>query len=219
MNGEKDFYDSFGDNCGKSDSSRERRPWAPTKFRTLYLIEIVQVILTVLIALSGLVGKVVFLFIMPYFWASLAMAIIYLVVVMGLKEYNDLFRTAGLFYISKEILNFISGMFIPEPLKTILGIVTVILSIMYILKFCEACVELLKDKNRNVAESWERYRSYSICYFVAAIIFKILSFIPVINHLTGLFALAAAACSIVLLVWHIILLRDTDKVLRGGDVQ
>ena len=218
MNGEKDFYDSFGDNWGKSDSTRERRPWAPTKFRTLYLIEIVQVILTVLIALIGLVGKVVFLFIMPYFWASFAMAIIYLVVVMGLKEYNDLFRTAGLFYISKEILNFISGMFIPEPLKTILGIVTVILNIMYILKFCEACVELLKDKNRNVAESWERYRSYSICYFVAAIIFKILSFIPVINHLTGLFALAATACSIVLLVWHIILLRDTDTVLRGGSV-
>ena len=187
---------------------------APTKFRTLCIIEIVQLILAVLAVIGGLIGAD-FLAILCVL-VSLAAAIIYLVVVMGLKEYNDLFRTAGLFYISKEILNFISGMFIPEPLKTILGIVTVILNIMYILKFCEACVELLKDKNRNVAESWERYRSYSICYFVAAIIFKILSFIPVINHLTGLFALAATACSIVLLVWHIILLRDTDTVLRGG---
>ena len=147
---------------------------APTKFRTLCIIEIVQLILAVLAVIGGLIGAD-FLAILCVL-VSLAAAIIYLVVVMGLKEYNDLFRTAGLFYISKEILNFISGMFIPEPLKTILGIVTVILNIMYILKFCKACEELLEDKHRGVADSWNRYGGYMICYLVATIIFKIISF-------------------------------------------
>ncbi len=189
---------------------------APTKFRTLCIIEIVQLILAVLAVIGGLIGAD-FLAILCVL-VSLAAAIIYLVVVMGLKEYNDLFRTAGWFYLSKEILNFITELYSLGLVKDIFGIIAVILNIMYILKFCKACEELLEDKHRGVADSWNRYGGYMICYLVATIIFKIISLILTISLPMGIFALVGVVCGIIFMVWHIILLGDTDAVLSGRTV-
>lgn len=217
MNEEKNIYDSFDNNWGQSNNSDGGLSGTPTKFRTLYIIEIFELILAVFLLFAGILKSVPLTTV--FVLAEFAVGIVYLVVVLGLKEYNDLFRVAGLFYLSKEILNFINSMFLNGFLELLLVIASAVLNILYILKFCDACVELLRDKRTGLKDSWTKYGKYSLYLFVTIIVCRILAIIPLINILAVMIILIGAVCAIAFIFWHIILLRDTDTVLRGGDVQ
>ncbi|MBP5660746.1 MAG: hypothetical protein J6X08_05380, partial [Lachnospiraceae bacterium] len=144
MNGEKDFYDSFDNYWGKEKQESEPVQYdsRPTKFRTLYMITIVQIILIIIGVIAALFKATALAQISIL--ATLVAGIAYLVVVMMLREYNDLFKTAGWFYLSKTLIDFFNDNFKNGPFYNIIEVAVAALNILYITKFCDACALLLK---------------------------------------------------------------------------
>ena len=218
MTDSNDFYNSFDNYWGKEKQEPEPVQFdsGPTKFRTLYMIVIAEIILVA----GGIIGALLEAYTLVQI-SSLAMlvaGIAYLVVVLKLREYNDLFRVAGLYYLSKTLIDFFNNNFNVEPFHNLLEILVAVLGVLYIVKFCDGCVQLLKDQDKIITDSWLSFRYGYVCYSVASIVCSLLAYIPIIRVLVVIASIILAVFTIVFFVWQLRLLKRTDIVLRGGTI-
>ena len=102
-------------------------------------------------------------------------------------------------------------------LEDLVEVVIAILSLMYTLRFCDGCAELLKNRHSGLVDSWMKYRQYSLYIFVVTVVSTILIYVPILNILAGIAIVIVAVCNIAMLFWHINLLSNTDSVLCGGE--
>ena len=202
--------DEYNGNTGNANK-REKPLGYPTEFSALYKAEIVVLVSATLAVLSALVQAELFMTVS--FLVSSVASIVFLVFIMKLRHYSDDFKTAAICYLVYCICNLLkrnsTGLF-----ESVSGIASFVFMIIYIIKFCNACEELLKDRDRDLVGSWDIYKTVVLFTYALAIIFGLLLYIPVLNVIAVIVIATVSIAQLVFIIWHIILLKRTDEALR-----
>ena len=222
MDGEKDFYDSFDNTWGNREKSSNavKLEGKPTKFRTLFIVGVIQFVISCLAMFGKRFGLI-------SLWrygtiAEILISLVGVAVILSLGEYDKLFKEAGLYKFGVIVIDVIKEMLVPGGLSTVISLLGSVFGLLTLFRFCEASYKLLVDKNENVAESWLTYRSFYVYYVVATVVSMMLLFVPYIRFIRILALLAVqlvVLCSYIFSIWQLVLFRKNDIVLRGGFVQ
>ena len=183
----------------------------PTEFKTLYWTELVIMIsFAVILALAFIIamGFTVIAFVVM----SVA-SVVYLVYVLKLKRYSDTFKEAGIYYLIYFILyvvhNNVGGL-----LLAVVNIAYFVCLILYIIKFSDGCMELLKNRDSELADSWGKYKTFMLFAYAVAVVCELLFYIPGLNMIAAIPFIVIGFFQLACYIWHIALLNKTDAALR-----
>ena len=183
----------------------------PTEFKTLFWTELVIMIsFAVILALAFIIamGFTVIAFVVM----SVA-SVVYLVYVLKLKRYSDTFKEAGIYYLIYFILyvvhNNVGGL-----LLAVVNIAYFVCLILYIIKFSDGCMELLKNRDSELADSWGKYKTFMLFAYAVAVVCELLFYIPGLNMIAAIPFIVIGFFQLACYIWHIALLNKTDAALR-----
>ena len=183
----------------------------PTEFKTLFWTELVIMIsFAVILALAFIIamGFTVIAFVVM----SVA-SVVYLVYVLKLKRYSDTFKEAGIYYLIYFILyvvhNNVGGL-----LLAVVNIAYFVCLILYIIKFSDGCMELLKNRDSELADSWGKYKTFMLFAYAVAVVCELLFYIPGLNMIAAIPFIVIGFFQLACYIWHIALLNKTDEALR-----
>ena len=183
----------------------------PTEFKTLYWTELVIMIsFAVILALAFIIamGFTVIAFVVM----SVA-SVVYLVYVLKLKRYSDTFKEAGIYYLIYFILyvvhNNVGGL-----LLAVVNIAYFVCLILYIIMFSDGCMELLKNRDSELADSWGKYKTFMLFAYAVAVVCELLFYIPGLNIIAAIPFIVIGFFQLACYIWHIALLNKTDAALR-----
>ena len=183
----------------------------PTEFKTLYWTELVIMIsFAVILALAFIIamGFTVIAFVVM----SVA-SVVYLFYVLKLKRYSDTFKEAGIYYLIYFILyvvhNNVGGL-----LLAVVNIAYFVCLILYIIKFSDGCMELLKNRDSELADSWGKYKTFMLFAYAVAVVCELLFYIPGLNMIAAIPFIVIGFFQLACYIWHIALLNKTDAALR-----
>ena len=183
----------------------------PTEFKTLFWTELVIMIsFAVILALAFIIamGFTVIAFVVM----SVA-SVVYLVYVLKLKRYSDTFKEAGIYYLIYFILyvvhNNVGGL-----LLAVVNIAYFVCLILYIIKFSDGCMELLKNRDSELADSWGKYKTFMLFAYAVAVVCELLFYSPGLNMIAAIPFIVIGFFQLACYIWHIALLNKTDAALR-----
>ena len=184
----------------------------PTEFKTLYWAELVIMIsFAVSLALTYFIIAIEFIAIT--FVIMVIASVVYLVYVMKLKRYSDTFKEAGIYYLIYFILylvhNNVGGL-----LLAVVNIAYFVCLILYIIKFSDGCMELLKNRDSELADSWGKYKTFMLFAYAVAVVCELLFYIPGLNMIAAIPFIVIGFFQLACYIWHIALLNKTDEALR-----
>jgi len=195
----------------ETEIKKVKLPGCPTEFSTLYKAEIAVLVSLALTFLSVLFEAPLFMTVS--FLALLAASIVFLVFVMKLNHYSNDFRMAGICYLVYFILYFFHNNFVGF-LRILIEAAYFIFLMIYIVKFSNACTELLKNKDKKLAESWDVYKTVVLFTYALAIICDVLIYVPVLNVIASAVLTCIFIARLGFVIWHIMLLKQTDAAIR-----
>ena len=183
----------------------------PTEFGTLYFVEIAILISFAVIMFSAYVLSPT---LAAFAFVAMAVAsVVYLVYVMKLKRYSDTFKEAGIYYLVYFILYFVHNN-VRGLLLLLVSIAYFVFLILYIIKFCDGCTELLKNRDESLASSWNMYKTVMLYAYGLAVLFEVLAYVPGLKIVAGIAYILIALAQMGFYFWHIILLKKTDEAIR-----
>ncbi|MBO4321338.1 MAG: hypothetical protein J5857_12795, partial [Treponema sp.] len=97
----------------------------------------------------------------------------------------------------------------------VLSLVNAVLEFLYLLKFTSIMIEIYKQVDLALKDSWGSYRHGNICVIAITLGCTVLAFIPLISGLAGLLLIFAVIAVIVLAIWEFILLYKSAKSMRN----
>lgn len=144
---------------------------------------------------------------------AIVLAVIYAIVILSLKKYDDGFLYAGLLYIGTQVIPLIqnntSGF-----VAVILGLLNLAVSLGFVKYFIDSLVTSTRLVNGVVASSLEAYLNWYIIFVIASIVCAFAAYIPIINLIAALASIVIAIGSIVIGIWRLRLIWQAASVLQ-----
>ena len=202
------------DYSDKSESiEKEKLPGKATEFRWLFWAEIVIVVAAAGYFLSPVIRSIGFNVAMLA--ASFVASLVYVVFTLKLGRLGESFRMAGLFFLAYSVLNFLSeNLKVNATVIIAISIAAVVCMIVYVIKFCDSCRELLRESDLRLATSWDSYKTIILFLYALLVICSLAEFLPIILLIAHIAYNAVTLAFVAMYFWHLYLLHKTDASLR-----
>lgn len=146
---------------------------------------------------------------------SLAMSILFAVILFMLGKYNGEFTMAGLTFIMAQIATFCQSIS-PSGVSMMFSIMAAALSVGYVIKFTSGMEACVTPADGYLAESWEKFRNYFIYVTIFTVCCTVLVFFPgILKVLAAIGILLAAIVALILSVWQIVLLYRSANTMTA----
>lgn len=190
---------------------RERCAVLGKKFKILFWISILSVILSVLMFVLAYATQstgVVTVFAV----IAIVLGVIYAATLFTLGKFIENFKLAAIAYILLQISDFIKQISSSNFFAyTIFSVASLGLGIGYVLKYTYAMEESIISVDGYIADSWASYRKAYIGVMIASLICVILAFAPAFAFLAMIASIILSIVAIVLSVWQLVILYRSAK--------
>ena len=139
---------------------------------------------------------------------SVVLAIIYGVTICSMGKYNEELSSAGPIYIADQICSVISSFLGRSGAGSLFNLISLALSIAFILKFCSGMISCFEAIASSMASTWESFKTV----FLVSVIGMLASvFLVCLPGLAGLAVLGVIGFTImsIVAIWQIVILRQS----------
>ncbi|MBO4473903.1 MAG: hypothetical protein J5750_03210 [Clostridiales bacterium] len=156
-------------------------------------------------------GALVFMIIVAV--ASVAISVLYGVILIGLGKYHLEFKTAGIYYMISSACDAIHGTTngVAAFAFSILG---AIFAVLYVLKFAIAMSNSFDNVASYMAVSWETFKKVFTYVYGGIVICTLLCFFPILNILAVIVLLLLSIAAIGVSIWQIVLVLRSSNVMK-----
>lgn len=201
--------------------AKERKEWTTAlgkKLNVLFVVAVLNVIIlviTFIISMSvisadsysevkGAADALVAILII-----TVVLAIIYGVTICSMGKYNDELSSAGWIYIIDQICSVISSFLGRSGAGSLFNLISLALSIAFILKFCSGMITCFEAIASGMASTWESFKTVYLVSVVGMLASAFLVFVPGLAGLAYLGVIGFTIMSIVVAIWQIVILRQS----------
>ena len=143
-------------------------------------------------------------------------ALIFGINIILMRDVDDRFQTAGIFYIIYYILsNAMDLIFDQNIVGSTFNIIGAILGLIYITNFTSAMSDSLWHINNALADNWMTFKKVFFGLLIASLACVVLAFIPIINILAAIALVIIAIGLIGVGIWQLVLLFMSAGAVRN----
>lgn len=145
--------------------------------------------------------------------ASVAISILYGVMLIGLGRYFQEFKTAGIYFMISGACGAVEGA-TGGILSSLFSLVGAVFAVLYVLKFAVAMSNSFDNVASYMAISWENFKKAYIYVYGGIVICTVATIVPVLNILALIALLVLSLAVVALSIWQIILVLRSSNVMK-----
>ncbi len=212
-------YTKIDEDYARQDAEKRCKIMAP-KLTALCVCTIVGFVLTILSFFVGIIcgilrtdttGPVIVMVAL-----IVVNALVFGINIILMRDADDRFQTAGIFYIIYYILsNAMDLIFDQNIVGSTFNIIGAILGLIYITNFTSAMSDSLWHINNALADNWMTFKKVFFGLLIATLACVVLAFIPIINILAAIALVIIAIGLIGVGIWQLVLLFMSAGAVRN----
>lgn len=206
--------------------ARERKEWTTAlgnKLNVLFgisILNVIVIVITLIITLSArssnsysdVKGAIDALKIVLVI--TLILTVIYGVTLCSMGKYNDDLSTAGILYILYQVASIIkSFMGNGSGISSLFQLVSLALSIAFILKFSEGMIISFVSIGSSMSDSWESFKKVYLISVIGMLASVFVMLMPGLFALGNIGVLGFSILSVIVAIWQIVILRQSATAM------
>ena len=140
---------------------------------------------------------------------SLVLSIIHGGTLLSMGKQMDDFSSAGVMYILAQIASLLKSVFSASGLGSLFNLVSLGLSIAFLLKFCAAMISCFDTIGSGMSASWESFKTVYLVGTIGALGSVFLVLVPGLAGLAVIGVYGFSVMMIIVGIWEIVLLRQS----------
>ena len=208
-----------------SDIVRKRSREIGNNIMICFWIEILGIVIPFLTVLMTMVSLLSWSATLMYSVASLIKvvgllviisSIVYAVLLLTLKKYDDAFLYAGVLYAASQIISFLQN-YVPAGIGFLLSAANVVVTFLSVKYFIDALANSVRLVSPGIASSLEAYFYWYTIFMVASFVCVFAAFIPIINIFDAVVSVLIGIGSLIISIWRLVLVwQAATSLQRAG---
>jgi len=145
--------------------------------------------------------------------ASLAISVLYGLMLIGLGKYFQEFKTAGIYFMISGACGAAQAA-TSGFLSSVFSLASAVLAVLYVLKFAVAMSNSFDNVASYMAISWESFKKAYIYVYAGIVICTVATIFPILNILALIALLVLSIGVVVLSIWQIVLVLRSANVMK-----